>query len=345
MKKLILFIIAAPIISSLLILIHIFYLFSQPYNGKDINFSIGQGEGFSSINYRLYKAGTISNKRIFHHYAKYKNALNKFKAGTYVIKSGDTMPDVLDNLVNGVPLMESITIPEGKNIYEIGKLLEQRGITSYKSFVEMAKNQDFIKTLDIPNLEQIPQTVEGYLFPETYKFTTQSSDKLIIRTMVNLFKKRTEQLDFSKVKLSKHQVITLASIVEKETGAKFERPIIAGVFLNRLKKRMRLQSDPTTIYGIYEDFNGNLQKKHLLDKTLYNTYKINGLPIGPIANPSLAAITAVLEPDKHSFYYFVSHNDGTHEFTSTYKDHLNAVKTFQQSVSNRAGKSWRNLNQ
>jgi len=138
----------------------------------------------------------------------------------------------------------------------------------------------------------------------------------------SISKKKTKNLSFqtAPLNLKKNEVITLASVVEKETGAAWERPKIAGVFLNRLKKRMRLQSDPTTIYGIYEGFNGNLRKRHLLEMTPYNTYKIPALPIGPIANPGTEAIKAVLRPDSHSYLYFVSKNDGTHVFSKTYKD-------------------------
>ena len=142
---------------------------------------------------------------------------------------------------------------------------------------------------------------------------------------------------------SPDEALILASIVEKETGAKWERPAIAGVYLNRIHKKMRLQADPTTIYGIFENYNGNLRKSDLLTETPYNTYKINGLPLGPIANPGLAAITATLNPEKHNNLYFVSKNDGTHIFTPTYKAHLEAVKEWQQKRENRTGKSWRDL--
>ena len=165
------------------------------------------------------------------------------------------------------------------------------------------------------------------------------------RCVIKQFKQVTGALDLSHPFLSPHDVIILASIVEKETGAKWERPTIAGVYLNRLRKPMRLQADPTTIYGIWETYNGNLRRKHLLQKTAYNTYKMSGLPLGPIANPSLAAIKAVLNPKKHNFLYFVSKNDGTHVFTPTYKKHQQAVNYWQKNIRRRKGKSWRDLKQ
>lgn len=339
-KTFVLSMLAAPILAAFLVSIHVSLIFYSPYSGKKVNFTIKPGEGFSSINYRLTKLNIISNARIFHYYTKYKDSMNKFKAGTYTIKPGVHMGDVLSILVSGVPILNSVTIPEGKNMFEIGKILEEKKITSYKNFIEECRNQNTIEKLGIN-----APSLEGYLFPETYKFAPQTPAKVVVAKMVNEFKQQTKKLNLSQGKLNSHEVVILASIVEKETGAKWERPTIAGVYLNRLNKRMRLQADPTTIYGIWENFNGNLKKKHLLEKTPYNTYKISGLPLGPIANPSLAAIKAVLSPEDHKYIYFVSKNDGTHVFTSTYKEHLQAVKYFQQNSSRRKGKSWRDLKQ
>jgi UPF0755 protein len=163
--------------------------------------------------------------------------------------------------------------------------------------------------------------------------------------MIDLYKERTKELNFDHPFLNRHQVFILASVVEKETGAKFERPMIAGVFTNRLKKRMRLQSDPTTVYGIWSRYTGNIRKADLLELTPYNTYKIPALPLGPIANPSFEAIQAVLSPAQHDFLYFVSKNDGTHIFSKTYQDHEKAVDDYQRNAKARQGKSWRDLKQ
>lgn len=320
-----------------------FYIFTQlnsKYEGENSQFTISSGQGFSKINYRLYKSGFINNPSFFHRYVQFKGKLTSFKAGTYEILKGMTVSEVLIELTEGQPLLAKITIPEGKNLYEIAKLLELSNICKETEFIKAAKNSPLIKTIN-PNAP----SVEGYLYPETYKFVPKTTPEKVIETMVKTFMNKTSKLDFSKSSLSKHEVIILASIVEKETGAGWERPIIAGVYLNRLKRPMRLQADPTTIYGIWETYNGNLRKKHLLQKTAYNTYKINGLPLGPIANPSTAAISAVLDPKDHNYLYFVSKNDGTHVFTPTYKDHLKAVREFQLNAKNRKGKSWRDLKQ
>ncbi len=313
---------------------------SSSYSGPDTEFTIKPGEGFSSINYRLMKSNLITDARIFHYYTKFTGKLTSFKAGTYNIPSKSSMMDILTHLTEGTPVLTKITIPEGKNMYEIGRLLEEKKITTYADFIKICKDPEQVKKLGI----EAP-SLEGYLFPETYKFSPGTPARQVVATMLSQFKNQTKMLEMESTALTAHEVVILASIVEKETGAKWERPTIAGVYLNRLKKRMRLQADPTTIYGIWENYNGNLRKKHLQEKTPYNTYRINGLPLGPIANPSLAAIKAVLEPKEHNYIFFVSKNDGTHVFTPTYKEHKKAVDYWQKNIRNRKGKSWRDLKQ
>lgn len=317
------------------------YLYTQStaqYEGENSYFTISSGQGFSKINYKLYKEGFIKNPSFFYRYVQLKGKLTDFQAGTYQILKNMTVSDILFELTEGQPILSKVTIPEGKNLYEIAKLFDESGICNEKDFIQAAKNQDQIKLLEIK-----APSLEGYLYPETYKFAPKTSATKVVETMVLTFNQKVKNLKFSRSKLSKHEVIILASIVEKETGAGWERPIIAGVYLNRLNKPMRLQADPTTIYGIWERYNGNLRKRHLLEKTDYNTYKMSGLPLGPIANPSTAAIKAVLAPKEHNFLYFVSKNDGTHVFTPTYKKHLEAVREFQLNINNRKGKSWRDL--
>ena len=312
------------------------------YSGPDVVFDIRQGETFASINARLKKQNLISDSRIFHRYSQINGLMRKFQAGQYEIRSQSNMLDILDTFIKGNSITISVTIPEGKNIYEIAEILDRQSVTSKKDFLRMVKSLSFARSLNIPG-----NTLEGYLYPETYRFTPRSSAESVIRAMVGIFKQRTQDIDFSRApqNLTPHQVIILASIVEKETGASRERATIAGVFVNRLRNKMRLQSDPTTIYGIFENFNGNLRKKHLLQKTPYNTYKINGLPIGPISNPGIESIRAVLSPAEHKYLYFVSRNDGIHVFSKSYRDHLKAVNKYQKDRRMRQGKSWRDLKQ
>lgn len=245
--------------------------------------------------------------------------------------------DVYNTFINEKSMAMFFTVPEGKNMYEIGKMLEERGITSYADFIALCKNQEFVTSLGIKET-----TVEGYLYPETYDFAPNLPADYIIKAMVKEFRKKMMAVDISQSKMNLEEIVTLASMVEKETGDKSERPLIAGVFLNRLNIKMRLQSDPTTIYGMFESYNGNITKKDLLTPTEYNTYTIKALPIGPIANPGIASINAVLHPAQHKYLYFVSQNDGRHIFSETYGQHQEAVVKWQKTAKNREGKSWRN---
>ncbi|MCK5074374.1 MAG: endolytic transglycosylase MltG [Bacteriovoracaceae bacterium] len=308
------------------------------YEGSDVIFEIKQGERFGVINSRLKNAGLIHSTRSFHRYAVMNNILTKFKSGKYLIKNGSNMTSIMKTLVYGKPMLQKVTIPEGKNLFEIGKILEEKMITTYSKFTQKAKERTFVHSLGIP-----ADRAEGYLYPDTYHFAINTPPEKVINTMVQVFRNKTKALDFTSHRLSKHEIITLASIVEKETGAAWERQKIAGVFFNRLKKKMRLQTDPTIIYGMYEQYNGNIKREHKRIMTPYNTYRINGLPAGPISNPGLEAIRAVLAPEDHGYLYFVSKNDGTHIFSKTYKNHIKGVDKFQKNHLNRRGKSWRDL--
>lgn len=340
-KYLWVFLFAAPAFAVFLAGIKVYYsLAIWKYEGESIVFEVKRGDTFGKINGRLSQKGIISSAKVFHRYAQINDTMTKFRAGNFEIKQGSTMLDVFNTLLKGQALTEKISIPEGKNLFEIAKIFEAKKVVKADEFIKLAKSQSFTEKLGIPG-----ERMEGYLYPDTYNLNENMSADQLIRVMFNTFKTKTKAVNFSTAPLglTKHQVIILASMVEKETGAGHERPIIAGVFINRLKKRMRLQSDPTTIYGIYENFNGNLRKKHLLEKTPYNTYKVSGLPVGPIANPGLESIRSVLNPKEHKYLYFVSQNDGTHIFSTNYRDHRKAVEEYQKNPKNRRGKSWRDL--
>lgn len=337
-KNHLLFLIGAPLFAILLVAIKIYYsAYVWRYQGPDMFFYVKPSESFSSINARLAKEKIISSPRLFHRLAQYKGVMTKIKSGQYQIANNSNLLEVFDTFVSGKVLTTYFTIPEGKNMYEIGKMLEERAITDYNEFIELCKSPAFVKSLDIKG-----STVEGYLYPDTYDFAPNLPADQVIKTMVREFRRKTADLDFSVQPMTKEDIVTLASMVEKETGDKSERPIIAGVFHNRLKIKMRLQSDPTTIYGIFENYKGNITKKDLLTPTDYNTYTVKALPKGPIANPGLLSIKAVLYPAKHKYLFFVSQNDGRHIFTENYGDHQEAVVKWQKTAKNREGKSWRN---
>jgi UPF0755 protein len=336
-KNHLLFLIGAPLFAILLVAIKVYYTaFMWRYQGPDAFFYIKPSESFASINSRLAKEKLISSPRFFHRYSQYTGMMTKFKSGKYKIKTGSNLMDVYNTFINEKSLAMYFTIPEGKNLYEIGKMLEDAGITDSLQFIELCKSPAFVKSLGIKGA-----TIEGYLYPESYDFSPGLSAEYVIKAMVQQFQKKTADVNFKATGMTKEQVVTLASMVEKETGDKSERPIIAGVFLNRLKIKMRLQSDPTTIYGMFERYTGNITRKDLLAPTDYNTYTIKALPIGPIANPGLLSINAVLNPASHKYLYFVSQNDGTHIFSETYGNHQEAVVKWQKNAKNREGRSWR----
>ena len=309
------------------------------YGGEARNFTIAPGEGFASVNGRLEREGLVKSAALFHRHARLLGLVGSLRAGTYRIEPGATAADLAELLTSGRSVTARVTVPEGKNLYQVAAILEEaRVIESGEDFVALCKDEDFMRRTGVPR-----GTCEGYLYPDTYDFSPGSDPRDIIARMRLVFERRTRGLDLASSGLGPHEAVILASIVEKETGAPWERPRIAGVFHNRLARGMRLQSDPTTIYGIWERHDGNLRRSDLRERTPYNTYRIKGLPAGPIANPGLDSLKAALAPERHPFLYFVSKNDGTHAFSRTYEEHRRAVRRFQLRRSARKGKSWRDL--
>ena len=218
-------------------------------------------------------------------------------------------------------------IPEGLRAAEIADRLDAAGLADRETFLAVVFDPDSPARMGVEG-----GSLEGYLFPDTYRFARGLPPEEIARSMVGEFLRVYRGLEpaTNGMALSMLEEVTLASIVEKETGVAKERPLIASVFLNRLKRGMRLETDPTVIYGI-EEFDGNLRRVHLQDESNpYNTYKIRGLPPGPIANPGRDALRAVRHPARSAYLYFVSRNDGTHVFSKTYAEHEAAVDRFQR---------------
>ncbi len=287
---------------------------------------IKPGQSFSGTVAQLQKAGLVQHPKRFRWLAYLKGDERRIRAGEYVLRSSMSPGAMLDTLVRGETLLHKVVIPEGSTVFEIGQALERAGLVSEEAFFQAASDPGLIKALGIEG-----HTFEGYLFPETYHFPKGVTAEQIIKKMVADFHlvftpawtERAHAMGFTT-----HQVVTLASIVEKETSKPEERPLIAAVFLNRLKRRIRLESDPTVIYGIKE-FDGNLTRKDLKTMSPYNTYRIKGLPPGPIANPGRASIEAVLYPSEEPYLYFVSKNDGSHHFSPTLREHNQMVRRYQ----------------
>jgi UPF0755 protein len=284
------------------------------------------GQSLKTTAEALFKNGIITSPFKFEMVARLKGYDKRLKAGEYALSATMAPIQIMEKLVKGEVELYKLTVPEGCNIYQIADLVAQAGFARSSSFIKAATNARLAHKNGIP-----AETLEGYLFPETYYFPKKVSSETIITTMVNRFwkifnpawKERAEQLGFSI-----HQIVILASIIEKETGAPSERPVISSVFHNRLKKKMRLESDPTVIYGL-KNFDGNLKRTHLETPTPYNTYKIRGLPVGPIANPGKKSLEAALYPADTKFIYFVSKKNKTHQFSTNLKDHNQAVRKYQ----------------
>ena len=287
---------------------------------------VQSGLGFKALSSLLYQKGMILHPVKFRLFARIKGYDKRIKAGEYLLSSAMTPEKILETMVDGKVYLHRLTIPEGYNLGQIAEAVETEGFTSEADFLKAATDPDLVHVKGID-----AQTFEGYLFPDTYYFPRGVTPENIISIMVKRFRsvftpeweKQTKTLG-----MTIHQVITLASIIEKETAVADERPVISSVFHNRLKRNMRLESDPTVIYGI-EDYNGNITRKDLAHPTPYNTYTIKGLPPGPISNTGAKAIEATLYPADTKFLYFVSRNDQTHHFSTNFKDHNRAVRKYQ----------------
>jgi UPF0755 protein len=305
------------------------YINSAPGSlSKDVVVEIKRGSSFYAAANRLKEKGVINSVRLFRIYAGLDGFQSKIKAGEYLVRPAMTAKEIAATLVKGDVIQYKITIPEGYNLYQIADLLEEKEIVVKKVFIEKVFDKRLMSGMGVEGV-----SFEGYLYPETYFFTKNMKAKdIIARMRAGSRDKFTRKLkDRSKeIGLTPHQVIILASIIEKETGNPDERPIISAVFHNRLKKKMRLQTDPTVIYGMIETYDGNIRKKDLLKKTPYNTYRISGLPLGPIANPGIDSIMAALYPADVGYIYFVSMNNGSHIFSRTLKEHNKGVWKYQK---------------
>jgi UPF0755 protein len=316
---------AVLIVVPLLILV----VYAQNPVGGDIplrTINIPRGSSFSRVMDVLEAEGLLRQRELFHLLALLRNGTRQIRAGEYEFSGRMSPSEILGKLIRGEIKGYRITVPEGFTVRQILERLLASKLVDEKEFLRLSRDREFLSTLGIEG-----RSLEGYLFPDTYLLDRSMDTRTIIRTMVNQFwqhvtpsmRRRSANLG-----LTVNQFVTLASIIEKETGRKEEMPLIAAVFHNRLKRRMPLQSDPTVIYGI-ADFDGNLRKKDLLKKTPYNTYLFAGLPPGPIASPGLDALQSALYPADVTYLYFVSKNDGSHQFSNHLSQHSEAVQQYQ----------------
>lgn len=303
------------------------YIFSRtPCGDRYREIHIPHGTPLIKILNLLEEEKIISNADLFRLYLMIQGISSKVRAGDYEFHPRMTPQQIARELIQGDFKIYHFTIPEGWTMEQIAILLNRKRLTQKDEFLHWCRNREWIQSLGIHE-----DSLEGYLFPNTYETYYPEDPRSLISLMVKTFQKnftdemreRSKQLGFSL-----HEIITLASIVEKETARPEERTLIASVLNNRLNRKMPLQSDPTVIYGI-TDFDGNITRRHLETYTPYNTYLFPGLPPGPIANPGLAAILAVLYPADTDFLYFVSRNDGSHVFSRTTAEHQKNVYKYQ----------------
>jgi UPF0755 protein len=313
-----------------------FYLFTP---GPDIDTSmviveIPKGNSSRQI------AALLAEKQLIHEDIRFlvlvrlmgKSA--RLQAGEFKLHTGQRPKDLIEELSRAKPVSHVVTIPEGMRITQIARIFADGGWGNADRFIAAASDQRLIEQYNTGPAESL----EGYLFPDTYHLVKSGGSEA---DLVEMMVKRAIQVwDEASVgkqsSLDRHQAFTLASIIEKESANDTERPIIAGVFFNRLKKKMRLQSDPTVIYGI-KDFDGDLKRSHLRTPTPYNTYTNYGLPPGPICSPGRKSIEAALNPAPVEYLYFVSKNNGTHHFSKTLREHNKAVRKYQKQRKKKQG--------
>lgn len=311
----------------LIILIVSFALLNSPASEtrRFLSFSVLSGESFKTVAARLKAEGIIRSQDFFYYLGRGTGKSGDLKAGEYELNTQMSSREILDVITGSSVKLYRVTIREGMTMFQIAALLEEMGLVDKIQFLELCWDQAFLEDLFIPSF-----TVEGYLYPETYYLARGTSSRKIIRTFVDMFWSRIpdEYLERAKIMhMSIHEAVIMASVIEKETGLAGEMSLISSAFHNRIKKGMKLQSDPTAIYDIMP-YGGRVLREHLFRATPFNTYQRAGLPLAPISNPGSLAIHAALFPQKSNYIFFVSRRDGSHHFSETYDEHKSAIEKF-----------------
>ena len=301
--------------------------------GENVRVTIPSGSSFTAAIDTLAHAGVVSWPRAFRMYASARGRDRDLKAGTYVFRHGSSWNEVLDALTRGKGLVHTVTIPEGFALSSIATLLGRALSVPPESVVVAASDSALRRRLDVPT-----PTLEGYLFPDTYTFAEGTSPQEAVRMLVSEFEKVWKpewDARLQELAMSRNDIITLASIIEKEARLAEERPVISAVYHNRLRIGMLLQADPTVQYALGKHVDRVLFKDLEVDSR-YNTYKHPGLPPGPIASPGAASIEAALYPANVPYLYFVAHPDGHHEFRQTFSEHTEARQQIRRETPPRS---------
>ncbi len=297
--------------------------------GAPVKLMVAPGASAEKVARQLHALGLVRHPLVFRLLARQRKVGGLLKAGEYSLSGPLSVEGILDALLRGDVVRRDLTVPEGRNIDEIAALVVAEGL-DLTAFLEMARDP-----LPIRDLDPVATSLEGYLFPDTYDLPqSPEAPRVLVRRMLVRFREviGPHLARIAERGLTVRQVVTLASIVELETARKGERPRIAAVFWNRLDKGMPLQTDPSIIYALKQAgrWDGNIRKRDLEIDSPYNTYRRRGLPPGPLGSPGKEAILAVLDPAVTRELYFVSRNDGTHEFSETLAAHNRAVNRYQR---------------
>lgn len=295
---------------------------------EPILLDIERGAGTREIASRLETAGVIrsSNTFLWLHYLRPGNTL---KAGEYSFDAPASPLEVLDKLIRGEVSYEVLVIPEGFNRMEIADAVAEQGFSTREEFLRAAEEVSLVA-----DLNPLAKSLEGYLFPDTYHFPRHARPAQIVKAMVERFREVYAELNPTELGRATHDVVTMASLIEKETALASERPVVAAVFYNRLRREIPLQCDPTVIYALMleNQYTGRLRLSQLDHPSPYNTYLHPGLPPGPIANPGRASLAAALRPAESDYLFFVANAEGGHTFSRTLAEHNRAVSDYRQSV-------------
>jgi len=304
------------------------YVLLTPVGSNEPNFvQLHPGSSTRRIAKDLQAAGVIRNWRAFWllHYWR----SDPLKAGEYLFDHPANALEVFDRLAHGDIYVREVTVPEGYNMWDIATAIEAAGLGKKEDFLKAAQNGRAL----IADIDPQARSLEGYLFPDTYRFTRTQSVQDMVLAMVHRFRQEAQALGLSS---DYHRIVTMASIVEKETPAPEERPLVASVYYNRLSRGIMFGADPTVIYGslLAGRYRGTIYQSDLQSDSPYNTYKYAGLPPGPIASPGRAALQAALHPAETEYLYFVSDNNGHSRFARTAQEHDRNVAQYRHAVAN-----------
>jgi peptidoglycan lytic transglycosylase G len=304
----------------------------EPYKGyaaAEVFLEIPQGAASAEIRRRLLESGIVSDDFTLRAAMWWSGRSRSLQAGEYRFDQPLSPLAVVDKIANGDVYTQRLTFPEGLTIAEMAKVFESRGFGPASAFIKAAGDGGLIKDLDAR-----ARDLEGYLFPETYSLPRRADAARVVAMMVDRFRDSyddTLRARAESQQLTTRQVVTLASLIEKETARAEERPIVAAVYRNRMKQGMGMQADPTVVYALMKagKYDGNIRREDLSFDSPYNTYRYPGLPPGPIAAPGRASLEAALSPADVPYLYFVSRNDGSHVFAATLKEHNANVYQYQ----------------